>query len=122
MSLINVYFSWCHRTGAIRTVAAGGLNRTYLVHVPKGCEAKAPLPVVLALHGATMNGPMMAWFSDLNRKADDAGKNSRQVGTEYLGERPDVGVFREAPFVPIRLKPAVALQCAIVIGPASTAG
>jgi polyhydroxybutyrate depolymerase len=31
------------------------------------------LPVVLALHGATMNGPMMAWFSGLNKKADEAG-------------------------------------------------
>jgi len=31
------------------------------------------MPVVLALHGATMNGPMMAWFSGLNRKADEAG-------------------------------------------------
>jgi polyhydroxybutyrate depolymerase len=30
-------------------------------------------PVVLALHGATMNGPMMAWFSGLNQKADDEG-------------------------------------------------
>jgi polyhydroxybutyrate depolymerase len=31
------------------------------------------MPVVLALHGSTMNGPMMAWFSGLNRKADEAG-------------------------------------------------
>ena len=31
------------------------------------------LPVVLALHGATMNGPMMAWFSRLNQKADKVG-------------------------------------------------
>jgi polyhydroxybutyrate depolymerase len=31
------------------------------------------MPVVLALHGATMNGPMMASFTDLNQKADDAG-------------------------------------------------
>lgn len=52
---------------------AGGLNRTYVVHVPTGYDPTTPMPVVLALHGATMNGPMMAWFSGLNRKADDAG-------------------------------------------------
>ena len=31
------------------------------------------MPVVLAVHGATMNGAMMAWFSGLNQKADEAG-------------------------------------------------
>jgi polyhydroxybutyrate depolymerase len=50
-----------------------GVNRTYVVHEPKGHDQKIPLPVVLALHGATMNGPMMAWFSGLNQKADEAG-------------------------------------------------
>ena len=49
------------------------MKRTYVVHVPKGRDQKTPMPVVLALHGATMNGPMMAWFSGLNRKADEAG-------------------------------------------------
>lgn len=51
----------------------GGLKRTYVVHLPKDHCQETPLPVVLALHGATMNGPMMAWFSRLNRKADEAG-------------------------------------------------
>src|SRR5262249_22171023 len=32
-----------------------------------------PTPVVLALHGATMTGPMMAWFTGLDAKADEAG-------------------------------------------------
>ena len=49
------------------------MTRTYVVHAPKGHDLKTPLPVVLALHGATMNGPMMAWFSGLNQKADEAG-------------------------------------------------
>jgi len=31
------------------------------------------MPVVLALHGAAMNGPMMAVFFGLNEKADEAG-------------------------------------------------
>ena len=32
-----------------------------------------PAPVVLALHGAAMDGPMMVWFSGLNKKSDEAG-------------------------------------------------
>jgi polyhydroxybutyrate depolymerase len=73
MWITNLYFSWWLRPGKVRTLVANGLNRTYLVHVPKAADSKTPLPLVLALHGATMNGPMMAWFSGLNRKADEAG-------------------------------------------------
>ena len=46
-----------------RTLMMGEQKRTYLVHVPKGYDPKKPAPVVLALHGAAMNGPMMVWFS-----------------------------------------------------------
>ena len=73
MRLTDLYFSWWLRPGKVRTLVVGGLTRTYVVHAPKGHDPKTPLPVVLALHGATMNGPMMAWFSGLNRKADEAG-------------------------------------------------
>ena len=71
--IADLYFSWWLRPGKTRTLTVGGFNRKYLVHAPKGHDLKTPLPVVLALHGATMNGPMMAWFSGLNRKADEAG-------------------------------------------------
>jgi polyhydroxybutyrate depolymerase len=56
-----------------RTLKVGGLDRSYLVHVPKNYDGKTPMPVVLALHGAAMNGPMMAVFFGLNEKADEAG-------------------------------------------------
>jgi poly(3-hydroxybutyrate) depolymerase len=56
-----------------RSLRVGEQKRTYLVHVPKGLDPKLPVPVVLALHGAAMNGPMMVWFSGLNKKADEAG-------------------------------------------------
>jgi polyhydroxybutyrate depolymerase len=73
MSLLNLYFSgWLH-PGENRSINVGGLNRSYVVHVPKHHDEKLPTPVLLALHGATMNGPMMAWFTDLNHKADKAG-------------------------------------------------
>ena len=51
----------------------GEQKRSYLFHVPQGCAPKKPAPVVLALHGAAMNGPMLVWFSGLNKKADEAG-------------------------------------------------
>ena len=73
MRITDLYFSWWLHPGRPGTLTVGGLNRTYLVHVPEGHDPRTPMPVVLALHGATMNGPMMAWFSGLNQKADEAG-------------------------------------------------
>lgn len=56
-----------------RTLSMGKQKRTYLLHVPKGYDPKTPVPVVLALHGAAMDGSMMVWFSGLNQKSDESG-------------------------------------------------
>ena len=56
-----------------RTIIMGEQKRTYLVHVPKDDDPKKPAPVVLALHGAAMNGSMMVWFTDLNKTSDKEG-------------------------------------------------
>ena len=56
-----------------RTVKTEGRERSYQIHIPAKYDSKSPLPVVLALHGAAMNGPMMAAFCGLNKKADEAG-------------------------------------------------
>jgi polyhydroxybutyrate depolymerase len=56
-----------------RTLTVDGRERSYLVHVPGKYDGKTPTPVVIALHGAALNGPMMAAFSGLNTKADQAG-------------------------------------------------
>ncbi len=56
-----------------RTLMMGEQKRTYLVHVPKDYDPKKPAPVVLALHGAAMDGSMMVWFSGLNKKSEDSG-------------------------------------------------
>jgi polyhydroxybutyrate depolymerase len=73
MSLASLVFNLCSRPGLTRSLTIGRSKRTYHVHVPKDHNPTTPTPLVLALHGATMNGPMMAWFSGLNQKADDAG-------------------------------------------------
>jgi polyhydroxybutyrate depolymerase len=56
-----------------RSLTVDELQRTYLVHVPESYDPKRPTPVVLALHGATMNGPIMARFCGMNEKSDEAG-------------------------------------------------
>lgn len=56
-----------------RKLAVDGKTRSYLVHIPKKHDPKKPAPVILALHGAAMDGSMMVWFSGLNRKSDEAG-------------------------------------------------
>jgi polyhydroxybutyrate depolymerase len=56
-----------------RKLQSGGTDRDYLLHVPSGYRPESPAPLVLALHGAGMNGSMMERLSGLNRKADEAG-------------------------------------------------
>lgn len=56
-----------------RKITVDGRERKYLVHVPQQYDAKSPVPLVLALHGAAMDGSMMVWFSGLNKKSDAAG-------------------------------------------------
>jgi len=54
----------------VRWLMMGDLKRTFLVHVPKGYDPKTPSPIVLALHGAAMDGQMMVWFSGLNKTSE----------------------------------------------------
>ncbi len=56
-----------------RTLDIGELTRRYLIHIPEAYDPSMPAPVVLALHGAAMNGSMMASFSGLNQTSDEEG-------------------------------------------------
>ncbi len=56
-----------------RLLEIGDLHRSYTIHVPPHYDATRPTPLVLALHGAATNGLMMANYSGLSKKADDAG-------------------------------------------------
>jgi polyhydroxybutyrate depolymerase len=57
----------------LRTVDVNDTPRFYLLHLPPAYDPKKPTPVVLAFHGAAMNGGMMVGFSGLSKKADEAG-------------------------------------------------
>jgi polyhydroxybutyrate depolymerase len=56
-----------------RTVSVGSAQRSYLVHLPAAFDAKREYPVVLAFHGGATNPGVMARFSGLSEKADQAG-------------------------------------------------
>jgi polyhydroxybutyrate depolymerase len=56
-----------------RTLSWGGAERTYHLHIPPSYDPLKPTPVVLALHGASMNGRIMESFCGLTAKADQAG-------------------------------------------------
>ncbi len=56
-----------------RTVEVDGQDRSYLIHIPDSLDLTKPVPVVLILHGAGMNGRMMIPFCGMNKKADAAG-------------------------------------------------
>ncbi len=73
MGIKELAFRLWSRPGRYRSLTVGGRERTYYFRALKGHDPKRPAPVVLALHGSTMNGPMMAWFTGLNQKADEAG-------------------------------------------------
>lgn len=72
-----------------RKLEHGGRTRTYFVHVPPSYDGSRPVPVVVALHGAMMNGRMMMEFSGLSAKADQEGfivvyPNGTGVGDLFL--------------------------------------
>ena len=72
MRLIKQGLAWLVRRST-RSLIVDGRTRSYFVHAPPGYDPAKPAPVVLALHGATRTGPLMAWFTGLNAKADAAG-------------------------------------------------
>ena len=57
----------------LRRLEVDGQSRSYWVHVPPQYRGELPLPVVLAFHGAGMNGKMMEQVSGLSEQADQAG-------------------------------------------------
>ncbi|HTL71562.1 MAG TPA: PHB depolymerase family esterase [Candidatus Eisenbacteria bacterium] len=55
-------------TGALRH---GGIDRTYLVHPPKGLDRSRAYPVVFVFHGAGGNAENAMRMTGMNRRADE---------------------------------------------------
>ncbi len=56
-----------------RSLMIGKQKRTYLLHIPKKFNRETPASVVLALHGAMMDGSMMVLFSGLDATSEAKG-------------------------------------------------
>lgn len=56
-----------------RTLAVDGRDRWYSGHVTEQWDGASPLPLIVAIHGATSNPRLMERFSGLSDKADQAG-------------------------------------------------
>ena len=52
---------------------SGGSDRPFLLYVPKGYDGKAPLPLLLNLHGSGGGGPGQMETSRMRGYADNAG-------------------------------------------------
>lgn len=52
------------------TLEVGGLTRQYFVHVPLSYDGRAPLPLVLVLHGATQSPESIERMSGMSALAD----------------------------------------------------
>jgi polyhydroxybutyrate depolymerase len=56
-----------------RTLAFGGLDRTFILHIPPSYDARTPLPLVLNFHGFGSNARQQAAYSRFPAKADVEG-------------------------------------------------
>jgi polyhydroxybutyrate depolymerase len=54
-----------------QTVASGGLERTYILHVPPGYDGTTPMPLVLLFHGYAENARIMLDYSEMGKTADE---------------------------------------------------
>jgi polyhydroxybutyrate depolymerase len=52
------------------TLDIDGLTRNYLVHIPASYDSKAPVPLLLVLHGATQSADSAERMSGMSAKAD----------------------------------------------------
>jgi len=60
-----------HATGDSNgSISSGGLDRTYILHVPTGYDGSTRVPLVLAFHGFTLNADFMSAYAKLPQAAD----------------------------------------------------
>lgn len=66
----------------------GGIDRTYLLHIPPGYDGTKPVPLVIVLHGATETLGSIEGLTGMTAKSDAEGFIVvYPVGTGGLGGR-----------------------------------
>ncbi len=57
-----------------RIISHLDLDRHYLLHLPKGKKPTSPIPLIIALHGATTNGVITEGLTELSKLSDSTGE------------------------------------------------
>lgn len=65
--------AWTSGSDVDGALTYGGVQRTYLLHIPKGYNGTTPMPLVLNLHGTGMNGALEALLTHMSATADAQG-------------------------------------------------
>ncbi len=97
-----------------RRLQIDGQGRSYWVHVPPQYQSDVPLPMVLAFHGAGMNGKLMSQWSGLNETADQKGflvvyPNGTGIANLFLTFNVGQGSADETKFVQALLEDVAAV-------------
>jgi poly(3-hydroxybutyrate) depolymerase len=58
------------------SLESGGLDRTYLIHVPASYDTKKPVPLILVLHGATQSPAGAERMSKMSQKSEQETSSS----------------------------------------------
>ena len=63
-----------HGAGSFdQTISSGGLQRTYVLHVPPGYDGVTAMPLVLSFHGYSLSAKFFAPYANFDAAADGAG-------------------------------------------------
>jgi polyhydroxybutyrate depolymerase len=84
------------------TLTSGGIERTYILHVPPVYDGAQPLPLVLNFHGFSSNAREQASYSGLPALADEEGflvVSPNGTGNPQRWSFPALGDVDEAAFV-----------------------
>lgn len=68
------------------TIMSGGVERSYILHVPASYDGSTPAPLIFLLHGLSMPADLMVVTSDMPAKAEAYG--AIVVTPQALGEVP----------------------------------
>jgi polyhydroxybutyrate depolymerase len=83
-------------------INSGGLDRTYILHVPPAYDGVDPMPVVFNLHGFGSNAQQQANYSGFPAKADTAGfivVSPNGTGNPQMWAFPFLGTVDEPAFL-----------------------